>query len=432
MRPWLAIGYAAGIMLVSWVIRAWFGATPALGILCIAILIPFVYHLYNLSRLYRWVKKPEMHCVPESFGIWQDIYDELYQLVRAQAKQKKRLSATVDRIISAGEALPSGIIILDKNDCIEWCNIRAMDHWGLDRNRDTGQHITYMIRVSALRDYLARHDFSQPLIHHTGWPRNLVLSVQLFPFDVSHKLLLSRDITQLERVQTVHRDFVANVSHELKTPLTVINGFVETMLDISDIDEATRTRQLRMMQEQTQRMQHIVNDLLTLSRLESGQDLQEETIDIHRLIQVLLGEAEGLSKGGHILQYEVLTDCRLRGSYEELHSAFGNLVSNAIRYSPQGGVIKLSWHMQDAHDAAFSVQDSGIGIEAEHIPRLTERFYRIDRARSRVTGGTGLGLAIVKHILQRHQAQLLITSKVGAGSCFSARFPAIRLIHSAQ
>jgi two-component system phosphate regulon sensor histidine kinase PhoR len=259
----------------------------------------------------------------------------------------------------------------------------------------------------------------------------LTLSVQLVPFDTTRKLLLTRDITQLEQVQTVHRDFVANVSHELRTPLTVIGGFIETLIDIPEMDGATRDSQLRMMHEQTRRMHRLVEDLLTLSRLENGGELREDRVDAAALARVLAAEAEGLSQGRHQVSVEVSTNIGLRGNYDELHSAFGNLVSNAVRYTQEGGQLRIKWQQED-DIGVFAVEDTGIGIEPQHIPRLTERFYRIDRGRSRSTGGTGLGLAIVKHIAQRHQAKLEVKSEPGKGSCFCIRFPGNRLLTAAE
>jgi two-component system phosphate regulon sensor histidine kinase PhoR len=253
-----------------------------------------------------------------------------------------------------------------------------------------------------------------------------VLSVQLVSFGDQAKLLLSRDVTELERVETMRRDFVANVSHELRTPLTVVIGFIETVLDMGVVQERG-VRPLNLAMNQALRMQRLVEDLLTLSRLESSQNrLQEELVDVRGLVQTLHQEALALSAGRHRVLLAIDTDVQLCGNTEELHSAFGNLVSNAITYTPPGGEIHLSWRL-DAGQARFVVQDSGIGIEPKHLPRLTERFYRVDRSRSRETGGTGLGLAIVKHILARHGARLDISSDPGKGSRFAAVFPGERV-----
>jgi two-component system phosphate regulon sensor histidine kinase PhoR len=316
---------------------------------------------------------------------------------------------------------------MDAEDRIEWCNPRSMQHLGLDRKKDLGQHIAYLVRQPAFQQYLLNQDYSQPVILRNVAGNDFVLSVQLVPFDSTRKLLLTRDITQLERVQTVHRDFVANVSHELRTPLTVVGGFLETLLDMPDMDASTREAQLKMMFEQTQRMQRLVEDLLTLSRLENGVEARDERVDTPGLLQLLASEAQGLSQGRHRIALQLDSAVQVRGNYDELHSAFGNLVSNAVRYTPEGGQITLRWQQENGAPV-FSVQDTGLGIEAQHIPRLTERFYRVDRGRSRATGGTGLGLAIVKHIAQRHQAKLDIRSELGQGSCFAIHFPPNRVV----
>ncbi|MEJ2793364.1 phosphate regulon sensor histidine kinase PhoR [Iodobacter sp. LRB] len=402
-----------------------YGMATAIGLLSCSVL----YHLVNLGRLHRWVEDSRVDNVPSGILLWQEVFDRVYNQVRLQSKIKERLTNTLDRFTNASEALPDGVVILDEHDRIEWCNRSAAQHMAINRVSDVWQVISNIVRHPSLREYLRSQDFAHPLVLHTHRPQEQVLSVQLVPFDSSRKLLLSRDITQLDRVQTVHRDFVANVSHELRTPLTVVGGFIETMIDMPDTDPETRGQHLQLMYDQTQRMQRLVDDLLTLSRLESGQQMREEEVDVPQLMRLLAAEAEGLSQGRHIVTIGQLDSIRLIGNHDELHSAFGNLVSNAIRYTPNGGEITLSWNLSFEH-GLFSVKDSGIGISPEHLPRLTERFYRVDRGRSRSTGGTGLGLAIVKHIIQRHQAQLLVQSKSGEGSVFSVKFPPQRLINN--
>lgn len=387
-----------------------------------------VYHLINLARLNLWLQAPSLNTAPRGFLLWREAFDRIYEIVRNQQKRKEQISATLERFQRAGEAMPDGMVILDEHDRIEWCNPASARHLGLNRQSDINQALTNLIRTPALREYLHHQDFSQPLVLRLLRPQEQVLTIQLVPFDSNRKLLLSRDITQLDRVQTVHRDFVANVSHELRTPLTVVGGFIETMLDMPEIDPATRIQHLKLMHEQTGRMQRLVEDLLALSRLENGQQMKEEEVNVPQLLQILLAEAEGLSQGRHQIRIEAVAPLRLIGNHDELHSAFGNLVSNAIRYTPQDGSISLLWEDRDGLPV-FSVRDTGIGVAPEHIPRLTERFYRIDRGRSRSTGGTGLGLAIVKHVLQRHQARLEIRSRLGEGSEFSVYFPAERALH---
>ncbi|WP_051279640.1 phosphate regulon sensor histidine kinase PhoR [Chitinilyticum aquatile] len=425
---WLrSVIYYLFVTLVALFTGAVAGVEWGLGFALAVTLISLWFHLYNLGRLHYWLQHPRVDNVPGSLLLWQDVFDRLYDQVRHQKKAKERLSATVDRFMSAGEALPDGVIILDEYDRIEWCNPAASHHLGLNQLADVGQQVTHLVRHPPLRDYLKNQDFSHPLMLRVTRPQEQVLSVQLVPFDSTRKLLLSRDITSLDRVQTVHRDFVANVSHELRTPLTVVGGFIETMQDMPDLDAGTRNQHLQLMHDQTQRMQRLVEDLLTLSRLESGQQLREEEVDVPQLLQQLLTEAEGLSQGRHTVSIGAIARAKLIGNHDELHSAFGNLVSNAIRYTPAGGSITLGWELR-GEQGHFFVRDTGIGLAPEHIPRLTERFYRVDRGRSRNTGGTGLGLAIVKHILQRHQAQMVIQSKLGEGSEFAVKFPAQRTL----
>ena len=244
-------------------------------------------------------------------------------------------------------------------------------------------------------------------------------------------MVITRDITQREQVDAMRRDFIANVSHELRTPLTVVNGFMEMLLDERQEDPAVRRHHLQLMQEQAHRMSRLVEDLLTLSRLESSESsVVEEVVDVQSLMNEVADEARVLSGGRHRIEVGPAR-AFLRGNREELRSAFGNLVSNAIRYTPDGGRISLSWNTDEAGGGRFDVADTGIGVAAEHIARLTERFYRVDKSRSRETGGTGLGLAIVKHVLLRHDARLDVHSEVGEGSTFSAVFPASRIVSAA-
>jgi two-component system phosphate regulon sensor histidine kinase PhoR len=322
--------------------------------------------------------------------------------------------------------LPEGVVMLDEADHIEWCNPLAEQHFGLDCTRDIGQQITYMARQPEFVQYLSMRNFGEPLILRGARQDGLTLSIKLIPYSVNKKLLISRDNTRFERIETMRRDFVANVSHELRTPLTVVNGFVETLHDMPSLENDMARRALELMGEQTQRMERLVNDLLTLSKLDNALNaLQEEKVDMVALVRALYQEGLSLSGNRHRLRLELESDCAVLGSTEELRSAFGNLVSNAIRYTPQDGEIVLRWQEQGGQPV-FSVRDSGIGIAPQHIPRLTERFYRVDRSRSRETGGTGLGLAIVKHVANRHQARLEITSEEGKGSTFSIAFPAKR------
>ncbi len=429
LRPAATLSTLAAFPLVLW---AAVGAVPALSLFVALLLSYLLHHLYNLRALAGWLNKPDVATVPHGSGLWEEVFSVLYQRERLQSYSRQSLSTALERFQSAGEAMPDGIVMLNSGDQIEWCNPVAEDQFGLNLARDRGQWLTYLIRQAQFTDYLAAHNYREPLIFKPTRNRELVLSLQLIPFGDEQKLLISRDITQLERVETMRRDFVANVSHELSTPLTVVGGFLETLADMTHLDEAQTKHYLDLMLDQTSRMQHLVKDLLTLSRLESNHSAHAEVkIDVPRLLRALFREAQTLSGGRHRLRLNLDSTHWLLGNEAELHSAFGNLTSNAIRYTSENGEIVLQWEEWEG-EGVFSVQDSGIGIEPQHIPRLTERFYRVDRSRSRETGGTGLGLAIAKHALTRHQARLEIESTPGRGSTFSACFPARRLIEASK
>jgi two-component system phosphate regulon sensor histidine kinase PhoR len=332
----------------------------------------------------------------------------------------------VVRYAQAGRALPDGVIVLDAENRIEWCNHRAELAFGIDGKADIGQPITFLVRNPEFVEYIAGADYSKPIQLRTSRGAGLTLSVQIIPYDERQKLLIARDITQAERLETMRQDFVANVSHELRTPLTVLVGFLETVRELR-LDPDRARNYMGMMADQAGRMQHIIDDLLTLSTLESAPEPGEGCISIRRLLDRLCADAEALSGGRHRISLDAQGDFDLLGAESEVAGALSNLVTNAIRYTPADGEIRLRWRASE-EGASFSVEDNGIGIEPEHVPRLTERFYRVDRSRSRDSGGTGLGLAIVKHALLRHQASLDIESEPGKGSRFTARFPARRVV----
>jgi two-component system phosphate regulon sensor histidine kinase PhoR len=395
-----------------------------------ALLLLVIYHLYYLTSLDRWLQIPDptSTTLPDGPGAWGDVFTRLARLMRNQSQSHQQLSLALERLRRATSAMPEGVIILDEADRIEWCNPVAEKHFGIDFKRDTAQQITFLVRQPQFAEYLSTHNYSEPLVVKQTRHQELILSLQLVPYGDKQKLLISRDITRLEGVETMRRDFVANVSHELRTPLTVIGGFFETASEENWISSEMGKRALTLMTDQTKRMERLVEDLLTLSRLENTQNqIREENINVTEILYELYHEAESLSAGRHHINLTLDTDVKLRGSPDELRSAFSNLVSNAIRYTPDGGKVDLRWSYQNGR-GVFLVKDSGIGIDQEHIPRLAERFYRVDLSRSRGTGGTGLGLAIVKHILSRHQAHLEIISEPGKGSSFSAWFPEKRSI----
>jgi two-component system phosphate regulon sensor histidine kinase PhoR len=304
----------------------------------------------------------------------------------------------------------------------------AEQHLGVSLTGDHGMRVTNLVRDPAFVSYLTSGRYDTPLEFRPMARPNIALEVRVIEVERTRLMVISRDVTQREQVDAMRRDFIANVSHELRTPLTVVNGFMEMLIDAHPEDEATRQHHLRLMQEQAQRMSRLVEDLLTLSRLESSESsIVEETVDVHLLMSEVADEARVLSGGLHRVEVRP-AKAYVRGNREELRSAFGNLVSNAVRYTPEGGRITLAWSARDDGDGRFEVRDTGIGVAPEHVSRLTERFYRVDKSRSRETGGTGLGLAIVKHVLLRHDARLDIESEVGKGSTFAAVFPASRIV----
>lgn len=411
--------------LVLWPI---FGVLTALTVFTGGLLLSIFLHLRHISVFLRWLRDPTMDSVPQGSGIWDEVFAAFYRMLRRQRQSESQLSATLKDFQQAGAAMPDGLVILDQSDLIEWCNPMAERHLGIDLRRDAGQQITYLVRHPKFAETLRMQNTGEPLMLRQSRGSSLILSVQLVPYGDRQKLVISRDVTQLERVETMRRDFIANVSHELRTPLTVVGGFLETISEMTAADSDLLRRSLPLMMEQTRRMQRLVEDLLTLSRLESANNLvREGRVSVPDLARALYQDAMALSSGRHQIKLSIECKDDLIGSEEEIRSAFSNLISNAIRYTPDGGEVGINWQRRD-NQAVFSVRDSGIGINPEHIPRLTERFYRVDRSRSRETGGTGLGLAIVKHVLNRHQGQLEVVSEAGRGSTFSVLFPESRLL----
>lgn len=396
----------------------------------LALLLAFVlHHLRQLSRLVDWLEQPAGTPLPTGGGTWELVFAALHRRSREAAEKHKQLTLALERILRAGQALPDGVVILDGNFAIEWLNTTAEGHLGLSLTMDAGSPITNLLREPDFVRYIQAGQFAEPLVLHPLRNPEHTLALQIVPYG-AQKLLLSRDISQLFKLETMRRDFVANVSHELKTPLTVVSGFLETLQDcLPELPAAEVERFLALASEQAMRMQRLVEDLLALSALETGSPPpSEDRVGLDELLAEVADEARALSSGRHQIVVNTATGVGLLGSRSELRSALGNLASNAVRYTPAGGTIGIAWEPAAGGGGAVSVNDNGIGIESQHLPRLTERFYRVDRSRSRESGGTGLGLAIVKHVLTRHQAVLDITSQLGRGSTFSARFPPHRVV----
>lgn len=398
----------------------------AIGIFILA--VPLLYSYINLARLRKYILNDSVENMPLPSGFWEEVFFRLQRLVRNLKQKIRTIEQQHDHFIEAFQASPNGIVMLDENDQIEWCNSIAERFFGLLFKRDAMQRINFLIRRPEFIQYLAKRSFEEPLLlERMGPDSNLSLMLQAFPFGQKRHLLLVQDITDLQKADAMRRDFVANVSHEMRTPITVLMGFLETVQSL-DLEKSQRDHYFELMMSQAQRMKSLVEDLLTLANLEANTlPASSNVIQIETVMALLKNDAEALSQGVHSLQFECLTPNNLLGDEREVLSAFSNLVSNAIRYTPDIGSITASWKINDQGQGEFSVTDSGPGIASEHLSRLTERFYRIDRSRSRDTGGTGLGLAIVKHIANRHQAQLLIESTPGKGSTFMLRFPKERI-----
>lgn len=419
---------AAVALVVGFAFGTWFGV----GLFILVLLGLLDHHLSNLQRLAQWARRRDDAPAPEGHGAWRPVFHELECRARDGREERQRHMATLDRFRSAGEAMPDGIVYLSANDAVEWMNRRAEQHLGLSQAKDVGLPLVAIVRVPELVAYLEGSGTEEPLVIASPRRADRRLLVQIVPFGGGQKMLISRDITQLEKLETMRQDFIANVSHELRTPLTVVSGFVETVADgLDDLPREDVERFLNLALEQSTRMQRLIEDLLTLSALETGAPApHEEQVEVLDLVRTIAQEAELLSNGRHSITLDMHDSDPgdvLLGSQKELHSAFANLATNAVRYTPAGGQIALAWR-SDAEGGEFSVTDDGIGIDARNISRLTERFFRVDKGRSRETGGTGLGLAIVKHIVSRHQAELCIDSAPGKGSRFAVRFPATRLM----
>jgi two-component system phosphate regulon sensor histidine kinase PhoR len=416
---WVPAALRMGLILVGVAILWWlFGAVPALTIAFITMAVMVFAQLNYLYQLSDWLDDPQSAKLPDGWGAWTGIFSRLYRLRRDDEKNQTELTEWLARFRQAMHLLPDGVVIMDDVLFLEWCNPAAESHLGLRHDRDKGMRVTNLIRSPEFMDYIILGRYEQPL---TLTFRERKLIVHIIPFENRRQILVTHDITENERTEMMRRDFIANASHELRTPLTVIVGFLEIAAS-EDLDQATRMAHLKLMTEQGHRMQHLIEDMLTLSRLESvDHPMRPERVDTRKLLDQVLRDARALSAGKHEITLD-MEAVDVQGNYEELHSAFGNLASNAVRYTPAGGNIRLSWG-ENAKGAQFMVEDTGIGISPEHISRLTERFYRVDKSRSRETQGTGLGLAIVKHVLLRHGGTLSIKSESGKGSNFTVCLP---------
>lgn len=382
--------------------------------------------LKNLFKLHNWMsdRKKEL---PDAQGYWGEIFNELYLLEQQKKKQQKLLSTALSRFKKAAEALPDGVVILSQHNEIEWLNPVARSLLGISYPQDSGQKINNLIRHPAFQRYLLKHNFSKNITIPAPENADNTLTMQIIPFGYKQKMIFCRDITHISKLEEMRTIFVSNVSHEMRSPLTVLSGYLEMFLDNPPKDEQSFKLGIKNMYQQAMRMQRLVTDLLALSKMETAPVEHTKLVDVSTLLISLKENAEILGQDKHHkITLQADESLNLRGNIDELHSLFANLINNAVRYTPENGTISITW--KKSHDeAVFSVTDNGPGIASQHIPHLTERFYRADVDRSRESGGTGLGLAIAKYAVERHDGSLAITSELGKGSTFSCYFPSQRL-----
>ncbi len=431
-RLWVGVAAllvcAAGGVLVGWVTHV-----PLAGLLCSAALglgAMLLTDVVKASRLLAWLRADAQGPAPEAVGVWGEIAYLMDKILRRRGQALQHEQQRLMQFLAAVEASPIGVVLLDVGHHITWCSRVAADHLGLDPKRDLAQPVTNLVRSPAFVEHLTAGSTDQP-VSFSG-PDGSRLSALVQPYGDGLKLLLTQDITERERTETMRRNFVANVSHEIRTPLTVLAGFVETLSELP-LTEAERKRVLALMATQSQRMQDLVADLLTLAQLEgSPRPPADRWVQVADLLERAKADALALSAGRHELHVDAGDDAQLAGNRTELQSALSNLVFNAVRYTPPGGRIDVQWTTSDDGWGTLRVSDTGIGIAREHLPRLTERFYRVDGSRSRDTGGTGLGLSIVKHVVQRHGGEIDIRSEPGKGSTFRLLLPPSRVRHQAS
>ena len=388
-----------------------------------------LWHLKQLLRLHAWLRERQPDdAPPEGYGLWGEVFDSIYHLQRRDQRVRGRLQAVIDRVQESTAALRDAVIMLDSEGNLERWHRAAEQLLGLKTPQDSGQAITNLVRHPRFKEYFEAGQYQEALEIPSPINDRQRLQLQITRYGNNEHLMFVRDVTRLHQLEQMRKDFVANVSHELRTPLTVISGYLETLLDNVEEVNPRWLRALQQMQQQGSRMQNLLNDLLLLAKLEATDypsDNQPVAMDL--LLLSIRNDAQALSGSrNHRISLEADHQVRLKGSEAELRSAFSNLVFNAVKYSPEESEIRIRW-WADEQGGHFSVADSGIGIEAKHLPRLTERFYRVDSSRASNTGGTGLGLAIVKHVLLRHRARLDITSVPGKGSTFTCHFPAQQL-----
>ncbi|MBY5960419.1 phosphate regulon sensor histidine kinase PhoR [Marinobacter nauticus] len=420
----LIITALAGTTLVGF----YFGE-PLYGLL-VGLVAYLWWTLIQARRLYQWLGNPSASDeAPQSIGLWGDIFDNLHKLNQNHLLTQDRLRARINRVQESTNAMRDGVIMTDARGAMEWWNGSAEYLLGFRRSTDQGQYIHNLIRNPAFKAYFDTRDYREPLEINSPAKPHIHLQIQISLFGDDDRLIVAKDVTRLYQLEQMRRDFVGNVSHEMRTPLTVISGYLETLVDHGDELPAKWRRAINTMAAQASRMEALITDLILLSRIETGEHTVDDTLtDVDALLNQICHDARALSGDkGHQITVQISDHRLLQGDESQLRSAFSNLVFNAVKYTPPGGAITVAWST-NRDGAHLSVKDTGIGIDPIHIPRLTERFYRADPSRHKDTGGTGLGLAIVKHVLINHDGNLEIRSKVGEGSEFICHFPRERLV----
>jgi two-component system phosphate regulon sensor histidine kinase PhoR len=385
-------------------------------------LVAFVaYWIYQMQRVRRWLRNPDTP-PPEIWGTWGELTSRIYAIQRNSRVTQERLQANVRYLKDSFTSMRDGVVMVDANGAIEWFNDAAQPLLGLRFPEDAGQTLTNLVRGPEFKRYFLDGDYNTPLQYLSGGETSRHLRVEITHFGEGERLLFVRDVSSEVRMEQIRRDFVANVSHELRTPLTVISGYLGTFIENSSELPDRYLRPLRQMSQQAERMESMLKDLLLLSRIENEKRSgKKEQVDVRGLLQELRDELCDAFPGRRI-ELELHSDVKVLGDYRELYSAVSNLVTNALKYSEAPAPVQVSWSF-DGDKCLLKVRDHGVGIEASMIPRLTERFFRVDDSRNSSTGGTGLGLAIVKHVAQAHDARLQIESELGKGSCFTLEFP---------
>lgn len=394
---------------------------PILSLLMLGILIRQV---IQISRFEKWISTGGRSKYPKTSGIWEEIYYHVYRIKKNEKRRKKKLSKMIDQFRQSTEALPDAAIILGPHDEIDWANKAARQAFGLQQS-DKGQRIPNLIRFPEFIRYLKSGNYKEAVTLPSPVDNRITLEVRIVPYGAGLRLLLAQDVTQIKKMERMRKDFVANVSHELRTPLTVLKGYLETLQDMDDGQSPLLTGSFQQMQGQTERMQHLVDDLLLLTRLETQQK-KSQCVDVPALISQICNEGNTIKDASGRIQLTLDTTAHIVGEEQELRSAFTNLLGNALKYSPEDSIVKVRWY-QDKGAVVLAIEDQGEGIAKADIPRVTERFYRVETKRHKKVNGTGLGLAIAKHVLMRHDASLNITSELGKGSCFSCHFPVERI-----